>query len=240
MLYLVICDISRLRAESAAGLSGVFGISSFLPEKKGEEKERSLGAYLTLAQAYEHITVGLGKREKMPPLYRDLLGKPHFKESGILKAFSISHAGELVTVALSDTEAAIGVDVEEERELKNPDKISSRLCINENSSLQNIEKEQVKYLFASMREDGGIDSFSPVPDIILDYMNDKKEKKKGEKEAKNESLFRLWTLTEAMLKADGGGFCSIRKLCEIASRARCLSVAFNLSGRRVFLSAAAL
>jgi phosphopantetheinyl transferase len=243
MIYCVLCDISAVRDTSGAlAQTSAYGISrAFLGTGTAHEKRRA-AAYSALGAVYERLSATIGRAEKLPSLSRDLVGKPRFTSAcGVFKGFSISYSGELVAIALSDTDGALGVDIESERQLKNPEKIENRLCGGVCEDLGFIESGGVSYYLVALSTDGRMRSFVKIPDASLEYLGREKnytsakEKRRGDTET---PLLQKWTLTEALLKADGGGFCSIQDIDRIKSHALCESVSLILNGKRIYTSVA--
>ena len=243
MIYCVLCDISAVRDTSGAlAQTAAYGISrAFLGTGAAHEKRRSV-AYSALGAAYEKLSAAIGRAGKLPALFRDLVGKPRFATpGGVFKDFSISYSGELVAIALSDTCGDLGVDIEAERELKNPDKIEKRLCCGIEEDLGFIENGGVCYYLTSLSSEGRMKAPVKIPDASLEYLGREKnytsakEKRRGQTET---PLLQRWTLTEALLKADGGGFCSIEDIDRIKSRSLCESASLLLNGKRIYISVA--
>ena len=246
MIYIFVVETVKAKRERLEGLLRAFGVSHMVKEGNDEEVFFRRGAaWCALASAYEWLTGNLGKRSVLPLVHRDLLGKPTLNTSpdSLIKTFSISYSGELVAIAFSDLEGGLGVDIEQEREIRNPEKIENRITANINEDLQFLQKDTILYYYARQREDGCLSEFMKIPEFVLDFYGDtpcynsQREKRAGQREMK---LLEKWTLTEAYLKADGGGFCRIGELSEIKRAARCRCCIFNHLGKTVYLSVAQL
>lgn len=118
-----------LRADNV--IREAYGLASELPfgdaEKrrllsiKNEKKAlEGLGGMLALSCALKSL-VGGDRFE----LLRAENGKPYFAESGA-PSFSISHSNGICVAAVSDTECALGVDIELIRDIRGPAAIAER------------------------------------------------------------------------------------------------------------------
>ena len=244
MIYTFVVDAADTPTAGLDGLLRAFSLYGMVKEGKDElGNGRRAAAWCAVGSAYEWLTEELGRRRSLPLFHRDLLGKPimEFSEGDLIKSVSISYSSGLVAIAFGDNPKGLGVDIEEERELKNPEKIENRITINVNDDLQFLQKNSVVYYYAKQEKDGRLSSFMRIPDCVFDRLGDKphfnsqREKRLG---AQPVSTLQKWTVTEALLKADGGGFCRLGELCEIKRVALCESGAFNHRGRTVYLSIA--
>ena len=158
MLYTLLFDAEELAAAT----------------NEGEKISRT-----ALAFGYRHLYGG-----ELPEIILNDSGKPSFSSGA--PAFSISHSGGLVALALSDTASALGVDIERHREIIQREKIEKRL-------LAGLD---------TPKWDGG------EAEIIFLGLN--REKRETEPtRAKKMGFFERWTLLESLLKCDGGGFSAV-------------------------------
>ena len=189
--------------------------------KNPKEKLERGAAYALLERMYRDACFGA----QMPEIIYTPSGKPHFFENKDCH-FSISHSSGAVTVVIADCE--VGVDIQ--ADLLN-EGTKSRVGKRFRDSLLALDKRcgdepEVNFCFYEIRN--GEILPSPNADVIE---NVTKEKADGE-------FYSKWTLLEAALKLDGGGFSSIGSLPGIVGGASFLTVKFDVRGREFALSLA--
>ena len=196
--------------------------------RDGDHRSERVCAYLLLSAGYRE---SFG--EPLPRIFWDEKGKPYLSAGGntLPPAISISHSGGIVSCAmdLSGDISALGVDIEEHRELACRERIERRLL----SHTFDARKKEVPIEILRARVEhgasGGVLSFDrlTVEPIGHDCPEDGR-------------FFDKWTALEALLKADGGGFAAISRTGELAERALLSTVRLSLGGKELSLSAAAL
>ena len=158
-------------------------------------KKERCGAYLLLSLVVKNM---LGF---MPRVEFSQSGKPYFdREYGIY--FNLSHTSDLVALSLSD-EGCVGVDAEAEISPERAARLERRFF----SELSiNSKPVNVRYSFCKMKESGDAELFTV------------EDEKFSEVTALASTLTRVnytcdfgarWTLYEASLKCNGGGFTSL-------------------------------
>ena len=231
MIYVVLCDTARLNTELCSPLVSLYGVGQMIDGASSRTRRRT-AAYLALGEIYELLAREEGRPEKFPPISRDLVGKPYFTTAGVsFPCFSISYDNDTVCIALSDTDTDVGVDIERKRECREKEKIEKRLTVEIDESLSFLDGNEVKYFLAVQGEGGRIERLDRVPNEILRRVN-------GQKRSTGEDFFFRWTLTEAILKADGGGFFSVESREKIKKGMRVEAVSFKYLSDDVYLSVA--
>ena len=130
----------------------------------------------------------LGK--DLPPIEKTPLGKPYLKNDPAHK-ISAAHSGGAVAVCLSD-EGEVGIDVEGEIEEARCDRIRARFPYVQHRNLPTLRGARI---------------------FSAEKIGDSLSLKEETHEICTDSAFtRAWTLTEALLKAEGGGFRSSDRL----------------------------
>ena len=223
MIYTVIADYKRLSYEAAIKT----GMYSSLPEalrlyveKPGSDEVRlsRLGGYLLL---YHTVRFLFGKADFDVAFSEN--GKPHFISGKATEglSFNISHSGGLCAVTVSDDGREIGVDLQERIDRQRAERLKERFM---NHSLSGIAStEPISYLFGAFSQDGNC-MFADIPYRSL-VKGDIKEE-----------LTDLWSLTEAILKCHGGGFCQAREIMNDISSYASETVRFNYKGKLYSLS----
>jgi len=160
----------------------------FTTEKASREKE-SLTARALLSDFYKKI---FGCTH--PEIKKSELGKPYF-DFPSPRSISISHSDGAIAIALSDEKAEVGIDIQSEIEKEKEARISKRFPFIKERCFKNISN--VCVFKATLNGAGfSFEKISPSP-------------------CQNGDFTLLWTITEAVLKADGGGFTSAKKLDDI-------------------------
>lgn len=206
MIYTVIADYRKLVKEAVT--SGK--IYYFLPENVRERIEKpkseevmlsSMGGYLLLY----HVVRFLFGKEDFNINYRED-GKPEFviHEGSLPITFNISHSGGLAAVCVCDEGYDVGVDIQESVDPERAERLGKRFLdfdINVKTELETV------YLFGAFAPDGNC-MFAEIPYRSL---------KKGDHCT---DITDKWSLTEALVKCDGKGFCqrdnvldSLEKMC---------------------------
>lgn len=160
----------------------------FTTEKASREKE-SLTARALLSDFYKKI---FGCTH--PEIKKSELGKPYF-DFPSPRSISISHSDGAIAIALSDEKAEVGIDIQSEIEAEKAYRISHRFPFVKERFFKEIT--DVCVFKATLNRDSfSFEKISPSP-------------------CQNGDFTLLWTITEAVLKADGGGFSSAKKLEEL-------------------------
>ena len=163
----------------------IFVAFSLQEENTSPRADESAKARALLASLHEHIW-----GEVCPTLEKDCYGKPFFV--GSKKQLSISHSYGAVAVAISDSDCPIGVDIENTVSPKRAARVGARFPFVKERRFR--ELNEITLLFAKRKGDGF--SFEKVCLAPV----------------KDNCFTSVWTLTEAILKADGGGFASAKNL----------------------------
>lgn len=254
MIYTFIADISRLDTEAALELQtgksssqtnlekskevvvpdGSFPaprlrkeiVSHILSVSNEELKKERLGAYILLSIAVEKMFLG------MPEVLRTPNGKPYFDSSfGIW--FSISHAKNAVAVSLS-CDSPVGVDIEGEIDKERAEKLERRFF----SELSFTEGHaDVSYIFAEIGKNGDC-IFYPLTHVDNCYCAQKNKEINVKSIIYNECFTAKWTLYEATLKCDGGGFISLPCLGMLLLETKADTVRISLNNETFFISTA--
>lgn len=253
MIYTFIADISRLDTEAAlefqnqavikdkihsvnetilmpngsfpAAVLGKEVLSHILSASNAEVRHERLGAYLLLSSV---VKIMFGK---MPEVLRTDNGKPYFsREHKIF--FGMSHSGDVAAISIS-VEKAVGVDVEGEIDADRAARLEKRFF----SELSFSElPADVKYTFVKMEKTGEC-SFYPLccPAGQKKYIN-KECITSLYPTGYHESFSAKWTLYEATLKCDGGGFTSLPCLGMLLLETKADTVKLVLSGKTYYIS----
>ena len=169
--------------------------------KRNRADENALGRELLFA-LYRKLY------EKDPPSIKKApLGKPYFEGIGEPQ-FNISHSGDAIAVVLSDAPYPVGIDVQASIEPYRAERVSKRFPFAKPRFLEPVSE----YAFFKAESFGGEFSF----------------KRETVAPTGTEDFTDAWTLTEALLKADGGGFTSSKELDEIEKRSKALC--FKIDG----------
>lgn len=194
--------------------------------KNKEQKACRIAAYLLLEKMIKNVS----PCDKMPQIIYTPQGKPRFDEGcgvNISCRFNISHDGGAVAVAVSDTE--VGVDVQSHlANSESQNRIATRFADALDTLDARSDREpSVSFCFFEIKNgeiferlcDGGAPANLTKEDVAKDFV-------------------ARWTVLEAALKLDGGGFASIGNVRAIVERAKFKTVAFNLSGNKYALTVA--
>lgn len=207
-----------------------FKIGERLPmaEKERIEKTKNPGEKLLRCAAYTL----LGKMytetflcERMPEMIYTPQGKPRFVENKSCH-FNISHDGKAVAVAISDGE--VGVDLQ------------SYLVDDGTKSRVITRFENAIRVLGERGDSAPVVTFA-FYEVIEGEISRKTDGWEINPLAKKDTLSDFcaeWTLLEAALKLDGGGFASIGYLEDIVRCARFLTVKFSLHGEEYALAVA--
>lgn len=185
-------------------------VALFLPSEGMSREKESLTARALLSDFYINIF-----GSEPPKIKKSELGKPYF-DFPSSPPFSISHSDGAVAVAISDENADVGIDVQSEIEAEKACRISHRFPFVKERFFEKIAN--VCVFKAALNRDGfSFEELSVSPC------------------QKNE--FTLWwTSTEAVLKADGGGFTSSKKLDELEK----ICSVFSFEENGIYVSLAVL
>ena len=218
MIYTVIADYRRLSFEEANKGSVYNSLSDTLKEhinkpNSDEVKLSRLGGYLLLLHTvrflYGKEEVDIGFSENGKPVF--LAGK-----SAESLRFNISHSDGLCAVTVSDENEDIGVDLQTRIDSQRAERLKERFM---NYSLKGLcPLGGVEYLFGAFSADGNC-IFANIPYRSLVNGNIKEEPTD------------LWSLTEAILKCHGGGFCQAKEVMKDISDYKFETVRFNYKGR---------
>ncbi len=255
MIYTFLADISRLNSEAALkyqnelkSSDGCFeNIIKKIPSGKSEapklgeeiishilsgkdpalQRERC-GAYLLLSSV---MTEMFGC---MLPLNRQPNGKPYFDRSSGVKV-SISHSSDVVAVAIS-CDGCVGVDIEREINTARAERLEKRFF----SELTFCEREtDVTYIYCALDEKGRCEFYPFVKERECHTA----KKDTGEIFLYNSTFTDCfsakWTLYEAALKCDGGGFTSLPCLEMILLETRAETKRICINGNTYYITSAA-
>ena len=136
-------------------------------------------------------------------------------------SFNLSHSGGMCAVTVSDGGEDVGVDLQERIDRDRVERLKERFM---NYSLKDLDPtEPIVYLFGAFSHDGNC-MFAEIPYRSL-VKGDIKE------EATD-----MWSLTEAILKCHGGGFCQAREIMKELSGFASETVRFNYKGKLYSIS----
>ena len=139
--------------------------------------------------------------------------------------FNITHTDGLCAVAFLSGNGRIGVDVECEKEVKNADKIYERHLKNINKTLHNTLKDVE--IFVTELRNNSLEILNTVPVSELDFEKGVTLADGGSLSLSSDGFFTLWTLAEATVKAEGGGFESLREVPKLLERSHSLSLRYK-------------
>ena len=225
MIYTFLADISRLDTEAVLNHQnqvkkscGVFEKSikktpcgKIDAPKMGEEiiahilsgKDRQVqhercGAYLILSAIMTEMFGG------MLYINREKNGKPYFDRSSGVK-FSISHSSNAVAVAIS-TDDCVGVDIQGEIDQNRAERLERRFF----SELAISDRyADVIYMFCVLEKNGDIEFYPLSAENKCSALKNKAENFVLQNAKLTDSFSAKWTLYEATMKCDGGGFTSL-------------------------------
>ncbi len=150
-------------------------------------------------------------------------GKPRFADGNI--HFSISHTDGAVAVTLSD-KAAVGVDIECERERIYAEKIEERF-------LGEVKLPpallSVKYLFAEATESG---------EFVFSDLMENNISAEQIAESDNLPFTAKWTLAEAAVKLTGDGMTAAKKAGEILLKSNADIIKIKIKSKTFYLTTA--
>lgn len=160
-----------------------------------ELRKERCGAYLLLSVIVREIFGA------MPAVLFSQNGKPYF-EKGVGIYFNLSHAADLIAVSISD-EGAVGVDAEAEISPEKAARLEARFF----SELSISERPlNVEYAFCEISEDGIVKLQQIMSEELPFGLS---EKTKISRVNQSYSFGARWTIYEASLKCNGGGFTSL-------------------------------
>ena len=141
-------------------------------------------------------------------------GKPYLKNNSL--NFSLSHSEDIVAIAVAK-DKKVGVDVEfiDIKKEKSIEKILSRF-------LSDVDLKNIK--------------IAQNVNINLNFDTEKIKNVKNNEEKSLYTDFFKWTHLEALLKCDGGGFCSVSNKSDILKKTEVISYAFELKNKSFAVS----
>jgi phosphopantetheinyl transferase len=139
--------------------------------------------------------------------------------------FNITHTDGLCAVAFLSGEGRIGVDAEYEKKVKNADKIYKRHLKNINKTLHNSLRDVE--IFVTELRNNSLEILNTVPVSELDFEKGIVLADGGSLSLSSDGFFTLWTLAEAAVKAEGGGFESLGEVPKILERSHSLSLRYK-------------
>ena len=189
--------------------------------KHPKQKLQRRAAYALLEWMYKDMD----STEQMPEIIYTPQGKPSFFENNSFH-FTISHSDGVVAVAISDGE--VGIDVQ-------------------SSSIDDGAKQRVGARFGDVlratcergvKEPLATISFFEIKNGAIGLKTESQAVIKLTKKEADTDFSASWTLLEAALKLDGGGFSSIGSISKIINSAEFLTVKFNAHGKQFALTVA--
>jgi phosphopantetheinyl transferase len=214
MIKLVIVDISSLAFSVGEDkISEKIEASEYLSDLLERTRHPMLAiertsAYLSLFSFFRHLF-----GEEMPPLVRDENGRPYIDGSSY--DFNISHSANMVAVAISD-DVRVGVDVEEEISPDRAEHIETRYTSRMRpEALDGKLPTEIEIYIATLSPDGELTDYRMLE--VVTFTEDGEENiGKNATNVKSgihfdailptESTTSKWSVAEAALKCEGGGF----------------------------------
>ena len=195
----------------------------------------SFCSYLSLDYAFEKIY-----KQQIPKIIKDSNGKPCFvKAAGgnKLPLFNISHSENMVAICFYDgidnnelDYLKLGVDIQHHKHLLNKELIEAKMPKNVNNCCQNNAKTDILIDFYELSlDENKLEKTIGFSSFATDL-----------KEGDNECFFDKWVRTEALMKADGGGFKAFPHILTLFSQALVLSYEFTYSGEKYSIALALL
>ncbi len=196
MIYTFLADISCIEVPCTNSYLGdkVVGYIELLKNPRAK-KERSC-AYILLSHAVKEL---FGKNPEI--IWADN-GKPRFADENIY--FNISHSRDLVAVTISDR-GAVGVDAEGEIDPERGRRLEMRFFSGLTFSDSHLD---VKYIYSKIDSEGNV-CFSEFAEADDGKLISSDGRLTMSSVPHSESFSARWTLYEARLKCDGGGFTSL-------------------------------
>ena len=222
MIYTVLADYGRLDYDliTDGRLFSSFpeGLKSYIQSPSSNEVRVSrLGGYLLLYRAVRYLFA----KEDFEIEFSES-GKPFFSGKAGEVKFNISHSGGLVAVSVSDDGGEVGCDIQEEVDAERAGRISRRFPT---EGLGELSSTSPVYIFGAFSADGEC-MFAAIPPSSL-------------KTGDPERIFTDgWSLTEAIVKCHGGGFCRHAEIMSERSLYAAETVGLSYRGKRFSLSTA--
>lgn len=222
MIRLIFCDTEALSYDAALRAAEKIPMPKDVIEgnNKGHARD-SIASYILL---YHALTTLYGI--EYTEIKRGKCGKPYIEGSPV--DFSISHRTGVALVALS-VEGEIGADIE--------------LCLSEDR-MKGIGKRYLEGLdftaasaldadvyYSALSSDGTVENLTNISDI------DNNTLQYGVVTA-DKSAYSRWTVLEAVLKLDGGGFGSLGRAGELIAASQIHTAVINYRGRGYAICAA--
>lgn len=256
MIEIYLCQIPKLLPLSEEELQKY---SAHHRSSTRQKRHESIISHLCLDLVYQH------KFGTPPPLIAySPSGKPYFTDSVV--SFNISHSGELVALAISDSPTPLGIDVQLEVDRTRADKLLNRYGKYINPLPLKVcehKKDAPKFFRASITgQSSGSPTLSPSPldiasmdatdtqsitqntekslplvGIAEDNVNDRLQIYKTPIKELSEFL-PLWTSAEAVLKAEGSGLGGLCLLGDVIRDYALWCFVICLDGNRYSLSLA--
>ena len=164
-------------------------VALFIQNDSVSHSEESIIARALLSDLYKKVF-----GEKIPEIKKCKLGKPYFDFQDA-PPFSISHSDGAVAVALSNEKGEVGIDIQSKIDEEKRARISRRFPFVK----ERVFKELSDVCFFKATLNSGNFSFEEF----------------SESPCQKSDFTLYWTSTEAILKAEGGGFTSAKKLDEL-------------------------
>ena len=225
MIYTAIADYRRLLPEIIEEKEGISSPYSLFPEKlrsyisspkSPEVRQSRLGGYLLLF----HTVRFLFGRTDFKIEFTEA-GKPYFDSSELKDlSFNISHSGGLCAVCICDEGKAVGVDIQEEIEKEKAERIKERFYEGE---IPMEESPDPVYLFGGFSSFGDC-FFAEIPSEGIELCDP------------SESFLDRWSLCEAVMKCDGGGFASYGNIEKLLSKTKRQTIRLTYKGKKYSLS----
>ncbi len=267
MIYIGIADVTALSGEleSMAVLPEFLKERAANTRNEKERKLRT-GAYLLLCRMYDENKMHSGELSGVgayPKVVLDENGRPCFEnENGEgVPSFNISHSETLAAVCLSDEAMPVGIDIQAEPKAAVLERIAARFfapfkgetqtraCEGDARSECAAEAElKTDEEYGAFYIDGGSEKdkiklsaykFAPNGELARTEIKSVLDSIEFvcDGEARADNLSR-WTVLEAALKMNGGGFADFGESERILGAASTYTVQFKHTGKRYSLTLA--
>ncbi len=233
MIIVGILDISRFDIDKMEKecLEVISNVPKFDAENKRVRTEHT-AAYISLSYLLKKF-LGID----MPKVKYNKKSKPYFTNNDVKCEFNISHSENFVVLALSfigeneqgkfDTPPSVGVDIEPVMTPKRKEAIEARYLSKLDFSPLEVNSEILPtYIHLSINECGKV---SEVPGKYTVCSVNKKSIITNENYNVDSATARF-TVLEAALKAEGGGFSSLSRFFDILSHTRTTTI--KLTGEK--------
>ncbi len=227
MVRIAVLDITGCDADEFEAQNPIPDTVKKRIEKAKNPGERILkyAAYALLAKIYSEMRCG----KEIPEIIDTSHGKPRFDDSFVNCGldFNISHDNGAVAVAISDKE--VGVDLQSHGASTGA---AARIGTRFANALAMLDERE-----------GEVSDISFSFFVVCDGKISEKCGKEAEidvlaKEKSSCDFFARWTVLEAALKLDGGGFASIGKLEDVVRNAIFKTFTFKLRDKKYTLTVA--